>query len=118
MKYIYTFTLCSFAGLIIQMDTLKNQRARYLSNYYRKMADETLGTHERITLLNRLSDVIAKEAHPAVDEVGQVMFKTTYDATQFGCLPHTRNSAASYGGTYLVSFPFHYVFNRLDCFIR
>lgn len=51
------------------MDTLKNQRARYLTNYYRKLADETQGTHERITLLNRLSDVIAKEVHPAVDEV-------------------------------------------------
>ncbi|XP_065092122.1 IQ motif and ubiquitin-like domain-containing protein [Ochlerotatus camptorhynchus] len=58
-----------YNSLIIQMDTLSNQRARYLTNYYRKLADETQGAHERITLLNRLSDVIAKEVHPAVDEL-------------------------------------------------
>ncbi|XP_062538956.1 IQ and ubiquitin-like domain-containing protein isoform X2 [Armigeres subalbatus] len=57
-----------YNSLTIQMDTLRNQRARYLTNYYRKLADETQGTQERITLLNRLSDVIAKEVHPAVNE--------------------------------------------------
>ncbi|XP_055523710.1 IQ and ubiquitin-like domain-containing protein [Wyeomyia smithii] len=58
-----------YTNLIIQMDTLRNQRARYLAQYYRKLADEPLGAHGRMTLLNRVSDVIAKEVHPAVNEL-------------------------------------------------
>ncbi|KAL1374447.1 hypothetical protein pipiens_000762, partial [Culex pipiens pipiens] len=55
--------------LTIQMDTLRNQRVRFLANYYRKLVDDTLSSTDRIKVLNHLSDVIAKEDHPAVDEV-------------------------------------------------
>lgn len=60
---------CSCADLTIQMDTLRNQRVRFLANYYRKLVDDTLSNTDRIKVLNHLSDVIAKEDHPAVDEV-------------------------------------------------
>ncbi|XP_053698711.1 IQ and ubiquitin-like domain-containing protein [Sabethes cyaneus] len=62
-----------YNSLVIQMDTLRNQRARYLSQYYRKLADEPLGAHGRMTLLNRISDVIAKEIHPAINELESLL---------------------------------------------
>ncbi|XP_058813955.1 IQ and ubiquitin-like domain-containing protein [Topomyia yanbarensis] len=58
-----------YNNLVIQMDTLRNQRARYLAHYYRKLTDETHDTHARLTILNNLSSVIANEENPAVDEL-------------------------------------------------
>ncbi|XP_038104266.1 IQ and ubiquitin-like domain-containing protein [Culex quinquefasciatus] len=62
-----------YNNLTIQMDTLRNQRVRFLANYYRKLVDDTLSNTDRIKVLNHLSDVIAKEDHPAVDELESLL---------------------------------------------
>ncbi|XP_055617119.1 IQ and ubiquitin-like domain-containing protein [Toxorhynchites rutilus septentrionalis] len=58
-----------YNNLIIHMDTMRNQRARFLADHYRSLAEETPTIHERITVLNRLSQVVTKENHPATDEL-------------------------------------------------
>ncbi|XP_055586692.1 IQ and ubiquitin-like domain-containing protein [Uranotaenia lowii] len=57
-----------YKELVIQMDTLRNQRARYLGNYYQKLSDEDLKNHDRIELLNQVSEVLTNEDHPAIGE--------------------------------------------------
>ncbi|XP_058467871.1 IQ and ubiquitin-like domain-containing protein [Malaya genurostris] len=58
-----------YNNLIIQMDTLRNQRVRHLAHYYKKLANETHDVHTRVTILNRVSDISAKEDHPFVSEL-------------------------------------------------
>ncbi|XP_055593135.1 IQ and ubiquitin-like domain-containing protein [Uranotaenia lowii] len=58
-----------YKELIIQMDTLRNQRARYLGSYYQKLSDEDLKNNDRIELLNQVSEVLTNEDHPAIGEL-------------------------------------------------
>ena len=50
------------------MDTLRNQRARFLAHYYYRLQDD-LKPNQRIVLLNKISEVLTKESHPSITEI-------------------------------------------------
>lgn len=57
---------------LLEMDTLRTQRARFLTNYYNEMR-QTLKREDRLTLLAKVMPVIYDEQHEKVDELLQLL---------------------------------------------
>lgn len=57
---------------ILEMDTLRTQRARFLTNYFDEMR-QTLKLEDRLTLLARLMPVLADEEHEKVGDLLQLL---------------------------------------------
>lgn len=57
---------------LLEMDTLRNQRARFLTNYFDEMR-QTTKREERLTLLAKLMPILADERHGKVGDLMQLL---------------------------------------------